>query len=137
MAVKKIIKKTIVDVNQDVSILVTLLSFGADDSIEYKDQGTCRDVILRRWGDGVYDRVEHERTARRIRYEISQMDEVDHVLCCAALLEEGNEEEEKEGGGSFNVDSLSTFFSSCAIEVVDFHKVFGELVAPKMFAYDR
>ena len=65
------------------------------------------------------------------------MDEVEHVLCCAALLEEGNEEEEREGGGSFNDDSLSTFFSSCAIEVVDFHKVFGEVVIPMMFEYDR
>ena len=116
---------------------MTLLSYGADDSIEYEDQGSCGDVIIRKWGHGVYDRVEHEKIARRIRYEISQMDEVEHVLCCAALLEEGNEEEEKEGGGSFNDDSLSTFFSSCAIEVVDFHKVFGELVTPMMFEYYR
>jgi hypothetical protein len=72
-------------------IIVLLLSFGADDSInfvfdvkvtkrnKYRGAVTCRDVIIRRWGEGVYRLAERERLKRMSKV----VEDLEYLLCAS------------------------------------------------------
>jgi len=74
-------------------IIVLLLSFGADDSInfvcepkvkndfviKYSGAVTCRDVIIRRWGEGVYRLAERKRLKRMSKV----VKDLEYLLCAS------------------------------------------------------
>ena len=95
--------------------LVKLLLKGANDSIEFADKGTCRDVIIRIW-PVVYHLLECER----IKREIDRLEDLEFVLSCGAFIDERN-------------DNLSLI----GFQIVDVHKVIGEVVCPMLFEYNR
>ena len=139
---KEILDNPPADNNDYLPIVVSLISYGTDDSIEYSNGESCRDVIIRRWGPGVYDRVESEILMRKIRYDICQMEEVEHVLSCVVLALEGNKQEKKNDcvdidDNDSSSEDVSSFFVSLLEEVLDADRVIGEIVCPIMFNYDR
>lgn len=95
--------------------LVKLLLKGANDSIEFVDKETCRDVIIRIW-PVVYHLLECER----IKREIDRLEDLEFVLSCGAFMDERNED-----------------LSFLCFNIVDFHKVIGEVVCPMLFEYNR
>jgi hypothetical protein len=74
---------------------------------KYRGAVTCRDVIIRRWGEGVYRLTERERL-ERMSQEVEEM-EFNFVVA-----------EKKDDH-----------------EILDFEKVIGENVCPMLFDFTR
>jgi ankyrin repeat protein len=108
-----------------VQIVVKLLSYGADDSMNFVKYGlldsdqfdekypgavTCRDVIIRRWGEGIYRLAERERLERMSQ----EVEEIELFLYNLVVAEKKDDH-----------------------EILDFEKVIGENVCPMLFDFTR
>jgi len=87
--------------------IARLLFSGVDDSIEYQDGRSCRDVLIL-ISPEIYDLVE----ILRIEREIDDIKRLESVLRYVALVDENH-------------------------QIDNFHKVFGEFVFPMLFKYNR
>jgi len=127
-----------------VEIVVKLLSYGADDSMNFVEYGlldsdefvekyrgavTCRDVIIRRWGEGVYRLAERERLERMSQ----EVEEMELFLYNLVVAEKKDDHEILD----FAENEILDFVEKDDHEILDFEKVIGENVCPMLFDFTR